>query len=203
MKVVSKVWSAIVTIIVILALALAVLLAGVRVIGYTPYAVLTGSMTPTYLPGDLVYVKKVPQQDIKVGDVVTCVIDQDLTLVTHRVHSIDPKTGFFYTKGDANEDVDATPRDYKNIVGVVKFSLPKLGIVSNFFNDKRGKYFAVMGALLVILLIIIAEIIKPEEAKEQKVKGDGGSESVSASEEGIEPNASDSSESDSSANDNL
>lgn len=81
----KKVWNAISTLLVIAVVALAVLLVGVRVVGLTPYAVLSGSMEPTYHVGSLIYVKSIEPQDVEVGTVLTFVLDEKLTVATHRV----------------------------------------------------------------------------------------------------------------------
>ena len=44
---------------------MAVLLVGVRFLGYTPFVVLSPSMAPTYLPGTLVYVRERPFEQIE------------------------------------------------------------------------------------------------------------------------------------------
>lgn len=69
----SSIWSVVTWFFVILCVLLAVLLVGVRVIGFRPYAVLSPSMTPKYGVGDLVYVKAVDPEKIEVGDVLTFV----------------------------------------------------------------------------------------------------------------------------------
>ena len=55
----KKVWNVVSSILVSLAVLLAVLLVGVRLVGLRPYTVLSGSMEPTYHTGSLIYVKKV------------------------------------------------------------------------------------------------------------------------------------------------
>ena len=88
MKVLRKLWSVISTLLVIVMVILAVLLVGVRVVGLTPYAVLSGSMEPTYHVGALIYVKDVAPADITVGMPITFVVNEDLLLATHRVVDI-------------------------------------------------------------------------------------------------------------------
>ena len=55
----KKLWNALTTLIVIAIVILAILLAGVRLVGLTPYVVLSGSMEPNYHTGSLIYDKKV------------------------------------------------------------------------------------------------------------------------------------------------
>lgn len=78
MKAVRRLWgivsSAVLGLIVLLALALV----GVRALGLTPYAVLSGSMEPTYRVGSLIYVKKVDPAEVQVGDPITFVVNDDL-----------------------------------------------------------------------------------------------------------------------------
>lgn len=88
MKVLRKLWSVITTLLVAVMVILAVLLVGVRVVGLTPYAVLSGSMEPTYHVGALIYVKDVDPADITVGMPITFVVNEDLLLATHRVVDI-------------------------------------------------------------------------------------------------------------------
>ena len=92
MKVLRKLWSVITTLLVTVMVILAVLLVGVRVVGLTPYAVLSGSMEPTYHVGALIYVKDVDPADITVGMPITFVVNEDLLLATHRVVDIEVLT---------------------------------------------------------------------------------------------------------------
>ena len=73
---------------VIAILICAILLVGVRVVGLTPYAVLSGSMEPTYHVGSLIYVQKIDPAEITVGMPITFVVNEDLLMATHRVVDI-------------------------------------------------------------------------------------------------------------------
>ena len=92
MKAVRRLWSivsgAVLGLIVLLALALV----GVRALGLTPYAVLSGSMEPTYHVGSLIYVKKVDPAEVRVGDPITFVVNDDLLVATHRVVDVEVRT---------------------------------------------------------------------------------------------------------------
>lgn len=95
MEIIRKLGSLISTLIVTIMIFLAVMLVGVRLIGLTPYAVLSGSMEPTYHVGSLIYVKDVAPEDIVVGTPITFVVNEDLLLATHRVVGIDKRTTRF------------------------------------------------------------------------------------------------------------
>ena len=58
------------TAVVAIVVVLAVLLAGVRLVGLTPYTVLSGSMEPTYHVGSVIYVRGVDPTTLKEGDSV-------------------------------------------------------------------------------------------------------------------------------------
>lgn len=164
MKKIGKIlWNTFTSVIVAAVVFVAIALVGIRILGYTPYSILSPSMTPIYQVGDLVYVKNVDTKDVKEGDVITFVADKNLMLVTHRVAGIDTEQGCFYTKGDANDTVDAAPVLYENVVGVVKFSLPKLGHISTYLKSKSGKYVGIVIVAVLILLLIIPELFKKEK----------------------------------------
>ena len=139
--------------------ALAFLLAGIRIVGFTPYAVLSGSMEPAFHVGSLIYVKSVDPEDIKVGDAITFRLSGEDTAATHRVIEIDRENQCFYTKGDANETPDASPVPYSSVLGMAVFTVPKLGLFSSWLSSAQGKYAAISGVGLLLLLIILPEIL--------------------------------------------
>ena len=139
--------------------ALAFLLAGIRIVGFTPYAVLSGSMEPAFHVGSLIYVKSVDPEDIKVGDAITFRLSGEDTAATHRVIEIDRENQCFYTKGDANETPDASPVPYSSVLGRAVFTVPKLGLFSSWLSSAQGKYAAISGVGLLLLLIILPEIL--------------------------------------------
>ena len=155
-KSVKKIWSVVTTILVVLAVLLAVALVGVRVVGYTPYTILSGSMEPTYHVGALIYVKQVDPADLKVGDAITFALDEN-TIATHRIIEIvpdeeDPSVLRFATKGDANDVNDAAPVLWKNTVGKVVFGIPLLGRPFSVVSAK-GCRWLMTGIAAVFLLL--------------------------------------------------
>lgn len=114
---------------------IALFLVTARVVGYTPYVIESDSMAPTYAVNDIVYVKNVEFDQIKKDDVITFV-NSNNNIVTHRVNEIDTKEKCIYTKGDSNEFADIMPVYEENIIGIVKFSIPKLGVISIQFREE-------------------------------------------------------------------
>lgn len=77
---------------------------GISIGGYRVYDILTGSMSPTIKPGNLVVVKETLPNEVKKNDVITFKSDITNNVTTHRAIDIvnsDGKTEFI-TKGDAN-----------------------------------------------------------------------------------------------------
>lgn len=167
----KKAWNITSTAIVVLMVVLAVLLMGSRLLGYKVYTVLSGSMEPTYSTGDLLYVKKVDVNTIRVGDPITFVLNENLVVATHRVVRIDAANSHFYTKGDANEIEDAEPVHFKNVIGVPQFSVPKLGYVSDYVQNPPGMYVTIgVGALLMIIVFLPDFLPKKKQAEAEQAQ---------------------------------
>jgi len=165
MNTLKKIWNIVSTVLVILVVLCAVFLMGSRLLGHQVYTVLSGSMEPAYSPGDLLYVQKVDVRDIKVGDPITFVLNEDLVVATHRVIAIDAEKQHFYTKGDANETEDASPVHFNNVLGVPQFAIPMLGYVSNYIQNPPGTYITIAGCAVLIILAFLPDMLgKKEEA---------------------------------------
>ena len=179
MKIAKKLWDGLTTVLVALVVILAILLVGVRLVGLTPYVVLSGSMEPTYHTGSLIYVKKVDPFTIEAGTPITFMMDED-TIATHRVVGVVPDEEDstvirFRTKGDANDAEDGTLVHYKNVIGTPVFSIPYLGYVSDYITNPPGMYigFTVLG--IIILMLFAPDLLraadKADKKAEEKKKG--------------------------------
>lgn len=168
----KKLWNALTTLIVIAIVILAILLAGVRLVGLTPYVVLSGSMEPNYHTGSLIYDKKVDPFTLKEGDVITFMVSED-TLATHRIVGVvpdedEPGTIRFRTKGDANDSEDGTLVHYKNVVGTPAFTIPYLGYFSNWITHAPGKYIAITAAVVFLILLFLPDMLKKADEADQR-----------------------------------
>ena len=171
-KTVKKLWSWISTLLVGIVVLLAVALVGVRVVGLQPFVVLSGSMEPTYHVGSLIYVKSVDYKELKVGDPITFMISEN-TVATHRIIEVlpdeeDPDTLRYFTQGDANDVPDGSSVHYKNIIGKPVFSIPYLGYLSDYIQNPPGKYVAISGAALLVLLVFLPDIFVEDESSKKK-----------------------------------
>ncbi len=166
-KIISKILSFLSVFVVV---ALAILLLGTRLVGFTPYTVLSGSMEPTYHVGSVVYVTDVEPSELRVGDCITYKM-QSGTIVTHRIKDVIKEsdgTLSFRTKGDANPDPDGI-LPQSAVIGKTVFSVPYLGYLFDFVKRPIGLIVVVGGCVGVFLLSLIIDLLfsHPEKSKNE------------------------------------
>ncbi len=165
MTALKKIWNIASTLLVVLIVLCAVFLMGTRLLGYECYTVISGSMEPEYMVGDLLYVKEVDTSTIKVGDDITFILNEDLDVATHRVVRVDAENQRFYTKGLAN-DIEDAPVHFNNVIGVPKFHIPKLGYVSNYVQNPPGMYITIGIGLVLILAVFLPDMLGKKKKEE-------------------------------------
>ena len=173
-KKVRKIWNMLTSIIVVLAVVLAIVLVGVRLIGLHVFIVLSGSMEPAYPNGSLIYVKEMDYTELEVDDVITFMLNED-TIATHRIVEIvpdenNPSVIRYRTKGDANDTVDGGLVHYKNVIGSPVFTIPKLGYIASYIQNPPGTYIAISIGAILILLVFLPDLFGSKEHK--KIKTD-------------------------------
>ena len=167
----KKVWACTTTVLVALVVIFAVFLMGSRLIGLQVFHVVSPSMEPTYSEGDLIYVKEVDPDSVKVGDPITFVLNEDLVVATHRVVAIDRENREFTTKGDANKNEDAAPVHFNNLIGVPVFAIPLLGYISAYIQSPPGLYVAIaFGAVLLAAVFLPDMLVKKGQPAESQGK---------------------------------
>lgn len=134
------------------------------VFGYSVFSVESPSMEPTYMTGDLVFVKLVDPDLINEQDVITFRRpDKPEIIITHRVVAIQESgdVRFFTTLGDNNHGlINDWETDFSEELVIGKVTgkstfLGKLynGIVAGGINIVYG------GAIFIFMVIAIAEIL--------------------------------------------
>lgn len=128
------------------------------VFGCSTAVVVSGSMQPEININDMVIIKA--QDKYKKGDVISFI--NGTSLVTHRIAEI-TSTGFV-TKGDANNTEDKTEVTKDQIMGKVVHVLPGAGNVISFLQSPLGML------LLIITAFILLEIpnLSVKKAKESE-----------------------------------
>ncbi len=169
---ISKILKIISTVLLSLAVILAILMAGLRIFGLQIYTVLSPSMEPNFQTGSLIYVKEVDTADLKERDVITFRLTGSTT-ATHRIIEIipdqdDPKAICFRTKGDNNKDADRAPVKSEDVLGKVIFTIPLLGYLAVYIQNPPGIYVAACFALALILLVLLSDMLGDNNKKDKE-----------------------------------
>ena len=110
-------------------LLLFVILSQVGLLPFRFVYLFSGSMRPTYQPGDLAVVYEPQDLVVYPGDVI--LFNASIGPTIHRVVSID--NGLITTKGDANDNIDA--EKIRHVDGKVLFMIPKIGYGIDFIKN--------------------------------------------------------------------
>lgn len=147
--------------------------------GFTPLAVQSDSMAPTFNKGDLIFIKKCDTSKLEVGDIVTfhTIIDNEYALNTHRIAAIDEVNGMrsFTTKGDNNDVADTHIISDGDIVGKYLFALPQMGKVMDFLSSSMGFLIVIVLPMLLFFiyqvyhLIVVGMNLKRAMAEEDRL----------------------------------
>ncbi len=127
----------------------------IRVGDYSIFVVLTGSMSPTISPGEMILIKQ--KEQYNQGDIVTY-LDEDNYFITHRIIQIDDST--CVTKGD-NNNVQDLPFTNDNILGSVVYHSKVLG----FFI-----LYILKPLIIIYIAILLLFIFKEDFFLVQKTK---------------------------------
>lgn len=130
------------------------------VFGYSSAVVLTGSMSGTIEPDDLIITHK--QSDYRVGDIV--MYQTDGTPVTHRIVSESDKG--YRTKGDANNIDDGTDIAVENVVGKVVLVIPKIGAAVRLVRTPIGMLSLFAAIILITELPNLIGYIRRKRRKQ-------------------------------------
>ncbi|WP_258058782.1 signal peptidase I [Arthrobacter sp. B1805] len=160
------------TLLMVLAIAAVLFFAiGPRFLGYQTATMLTGSMAPEIMPGDVVVTTVQPVSDIAVGDVISYHIPvEDHRVETHRVIEVmrgtDGSTAV-RTKGDANQAADpwiaTLEGDY---VYEATATIPEVGNVIRALRTpvvRQALVYGVPAVLVGSLLLMIWSRPKEED----------------------------------------
>lgn len=154
-----RVLSKFMILIVVVYLATYASLYGLRFVLATEYPIVVVegvSMEKTYYAGDLLILRGMPKESIKIGDVVVYRRTYGSLLIVHRIVNIFWEKGvlYFITQGDnrvTNPSPDrAVPAE--DVVGVAIAHVPALGGIVLALQSPVGLVFS--GILIVIILLL-------------------------------------------------
>jgi len=129
---------------------------------YRPVTVLSGSMRPTFSPGDMVLVTPEPTSAVRVGQVISYQVPTGIHQVeTHRVVKIlqGGAHPVIQTQGDANNWPDPwTAKLEGNTAWRMRAVLPHLGYVVNWLRSSTLQKVAIILAPVLLALLMLTEI---------------------------------------------
>ena len=115
-------------------------------IGYKNFVIVSESMEPTIMVGDAIFVKKVPEKEIKINDIIS--FHDGECINTHRIVGVSEENGIkmYRTKGDNNRGEDKEKVSYSQIEGKYLFK------INNFGNLIKVLQSKVTLAILILLV---------------------------------------------------
>jgi signal peptidase len=171
-------------------LGLALWAAAPAVIGWQPTTVMTGSMEPRLIPGDVVVSRPVPSGEISTGKILLADDpDQPDHLRMHR-YVEDGPGGTLVTKGDANPQRDSTPLEPSAVHGVAFLRIPFVGAPIRWIRE--GEWIQVvvlaLGLTAALALCTIDGSLRRLVATDRAdgADGDAGSGPADATDDGLE-----------------
>lgn len=144
---------------------------------FNAYVVLSGSMLPSIQIKDIVVTKKVAEEELEIGDIITFISPDPRfggISVTHRIIDkyYDESSGSYSyrTQGDNNNVADSALVPNNNILGKVILKIPKLGYLQDILSSKGGLIIVVLIPCLVILSYDIMKLLKKVGQKTKLIK---------------------------------
>lgn len=141
------------TAILLAVIAVSLAITAPRLMGYSIYEIVSGSMEPEIPVGSAIYVEEAAPEDIVKGEIIA--FRSGESVIAHRVVENKAVEGSFTTKGDANAEEDMLAVSYQDLIGRVARHYPMLGELMSIYSSKIGKAyviaFAACGAMFNIL----------------------------------------------------
>lgn len=130
------------------------------------YVIVSPSMVPTIKVNDAIIVKRIVEDDLKKGDIITFSSTDSrysgLT-ITHRIVGIQVSqngTKLYRTKGDANNIDDSALLSYDDIYGKVILNIPKIGYLQSFLVSSYGWLVIIVAPCLGVIIYDIIKLFK-------------------------------------------
>lgn len=135
-----------------------------QVIGYNSYCVLGTSMEDKIMLGSLIYMKKVPKEELKEGNTIVFETSEKKGEgIIRNIVEVDLEKESYVTKAESSDYADASEVAYENILGKVVKVLPYGGFIVLFFQTKLGLIAAVAIFLLLIVLQLLGDIFEEKK----------------------------------------
>jgi signal peptidase len=126
-----------------------------------PYTVLSGSMEPTIMTGDVVVVQHIKPWQARLGDVVTFQDPRNpQRLITHRVRGIQlqGRKASFITRGDANTTTENWRVAKDGSIARVVYRIPEIGRLVFAAQDPVVRLFLIVMPAVMLALWALGAI---------------------------------------------
>jgi signal peptidase len=150
-----------------LALGVTALVAIPNVIGGRSFTVMSGSMSPAILTGDVVIDERISPLDARIGDIITFKDPRRSRLLTHRLRSVRRHGDLveMVTKGDANNTVERWAIPVRGELGRVRYRVPTVGRLLWRTRTPQARIFMVAVPALVLGLWELMSIWRPRRPR--------------------------------------
>ena len=138
----------------------------ISIFGCKAYVITTNSMSPKLKDGDVLITKKVNEEILKVGDIIT--FKKNGINITHRITKIDEENGqkIYTTKGDNNTLEDSEKVKFEEIEGKSLVKIPFLGKIIKCIQNQT--VFLIIILLILILIYWKINLIEKKNLRREK-----------------------------------
>lgn len=118
------------------------------VAGFEGHVVVSGSMAPRLVPGDVVLTRELPVQQLQPGQVLLFPDpERPDRLLLHRLVSFDAE-GELVTRGDANQSNDSTHVPADSVIGQAQLRIPYVGLPAYWRVQGQWAHIGLVAGLL-------------------------------------------------------
>lgn len=120
----------------------------------------TGSMSPTFEPGDIVLFSEYGGEELAAGDIIVFRAPSgplEGERVTHRITGVAEDGSGFFTRGDASESDDAWTVSREDIEGVFARKLPLAGSIAGYMQSAGGRMLVIGLPIVLLVAVLLAD----------------------------------------------
>ena len=147
----------------------------ISVFNFRLFTVISGSMEPKYMIGDVLVAVETDPKEIKVGDAVSYLGTKGSfknKVITHEVVDIEEKNGKrrFHTKGICTNCIAEDPVvDESQLYGVVKYKVKILSLIYRVVGTPVGIFvFVILPLMYIIGSEIVISLLEKEKERRNK-----------------------------------
>jgi len=127
--------------------------------GYRTYIVNSDSMAATdFKAGDLIFVKETPARELKEGDIIAFISQDENSfgeIITHKIRTVytdGAGNPSFVTYGTTTNTDDTTPVNEPYIMGKYQFHIVSIGNFFNFLKTPQGYIVCIFVPFMLLIL---------------------------------------------------